>query len=149
MDIFFADPSAIPLPPEQVRIRELRAEPYPDGRRVRVTLETDPFMQRPNAELLIVNLAGDELAGTNIIESMFPRLEIVMHLRGAQPVETCRLEATLYYASQPEAPPPSPESESAPDEQRPQPPGFDRQVVDRRTTTFAAGAGQAPPDSLD
>ena len=42
MDIFFQDPTDIPLPPEEVRIRELTAEPWPDGRRVRVYVELTP-----------------------------------------------------------------------------------------------------------
>ena len=39
MDIFFQDPGAIPLPPDDVKIVELRAEPWPDNRRVKVYLE--------------------------------------------------------------------------------------------------------------
>jgi hypothetical protein len=51
MDIFFADPSEVPLPPNEVRIRELNVEPWPDGNRLRVYLEVDPFQKRPNADL--------------------------------------------------------------------------------------------------
>ena len=53
MDIFFQDPTEVPLPPNEVRIRALRAETYPDGQRVRVYLEVDPSQQRPSADLAI------------------------------------------------------------------------------------------------
>ena len=66
MDIFFQDPSEIPLPPEEVRIREVRAEPWPDGQRVRVYLEVDPFQQRPNADVKITDAAGEEEAQASI-----------------------------------------------------------------------------------
>ena len=58
MDIFFRDPSEIPLPPDEVRIRVLHADPYPDGQRVRIHLEVDPFQRRPNADVRITNAPG-------------------------------------------------------------------------------------------
>ena len=36
MDIFFEDPDDVPVPPQEVEIRELKAQPYPDGRRVSI-----------------------------------------------------------------------------------------------------------------
>lgn len=110
MDIlFFADPSEVPLPPEEVRIRELRADPYPDGRRVRVYLEVDPFQRRPSAELAIVDSQDKVVASANIIESMTRKMEMTLHLRNASPGDFT-LQATLLY-SQIEKPP-----EPAPDE---------------------------------
>jgi hypothetical protein len=99
MDIFFTDPSEVPLPPDQVRIRLLKAEPYPDGRRVRVYLETDPFQRQPSADLVLSDDQGRELAEASIIEPMHRKIELVMHLRGAPRVENCSLKAELYYAS--------------------------------------------------
>jgi hypothetical protein len=43
MDIFFHDPTDIPLPPAEVRIRQFKGEPWPDGRRVKLTLELTLF----------------------------------------------------------------------------------------------------------
>jgi hypothetical protein len=105
MDIFFTDPSEIPLPPGEVRIRTLTAEPLPGGRRVRVYLETDPFQRRPNADLLICDSLGRELVETSIIEPMSRKMELVLHLRGDLPAGRCTLEAVLYYArlSEPDA----------------------------------------------
>jgi len=97
MDIFFADPSEVPLPPAEVRIRQLKAEPSPDGRRVRVYFEVDPFQKRPNAELFIIDDNENEAASVSIIESMNRRMELTMHLRN---VRTGRyiLKAVLFYS---------------------------------------------------
>ncbi len=97
MDLFFADPSEIPLPPEDVRIRELRAEPYPDGRRVRVYLTVDPFQRRPSAELEVVDSQGRRAAWANVIESQVRKMEMTLHLRSPQP-GSYTLKAVLLYS---------------------------------------------------
>ncbi len=97
MDIFFQDPDEIPLPPEEVRIRQLRAEVWPDGRRVRVFLEVDPFQKRPSAELTIQDLDGQMLASASIIESMTRQIELTMHLRGEMQPGWIHLSAVLFY----------------------------------------------------
>lgn len=97
MDIFFADPSEVPLPPAEVRIRQLTADPSPDGRRVRVYFEVDPFQKRPNAELFIVDDDGNEAASVSIIESMSRRMELTMHLRHAHTGKYI-LKAMLFYS---------------------------------------------------
>jgi hypothetical protein len=99
MDIFFADPSEVRLPPDKVRIRELRVEPLPDGRRLRVYLEVDPFEKRPSAELIIVDQAGQEVAAANIVESMSRKMGLTMHLRNEQTAGHYQLRASLLYAA--------------------------------------------------
>lgn len=79
------DPEA--LPPTGVRILELRVEPWPDGRRVRVHVALTPFQQRPNLSACIVSPSGEEIAAVEIIESMDDRFVFTMHLRG-DPAET-------------------------------------------------------------
>jgi hypothetical protein len=81
MDIFFQDPTQIPLPPDEVRVTELRAEIYPDGRRVKVTLALTPFQKRPNLSLEIRDARDQVLAETEIIETMTPQLDLTLHLR--------------------------------------------------------------------
>lgn len=103
MEIFFADPSEIPLPPDEVRIRELRAEPWPDGRRVRVTLEVDAFQKRPSADLVIQDSHGEAVAHASIIESIDRKMEATLHLRGAVQEGDFVLIATLYYVTLVEA----------------------------------------------
>jgi len=124
MDIFFSNPNEVPLPPADVRIRELRAEPYPDGRRVRVYLEVDPFQKRPSAELLITNPDGQPVASASILESMMRKIEITLHLRGETPPGVYKLDVELYFAERAEAPPGSP------------PPEPIVTVVDRAQTEF-------------
>lgn len=100
MDIFFQDPTAIPLPPNEVRIKELLAEPWPDNRRVRITLEVTPFQKRPNGQVTITNPLGDEVASVSIIESITPRMEITMHLRGETPAGEYRVSAAIFYVNE-------------------------------------------------
>jgi len=123
MDIFFQDPSAIPLPPNEVRIKELRAELWPDNRRVRITLEVTPFQRRPNGEVSITNPQGEEVASASIIESIVPRLEFTMHLRGENPVGEYRVSATIFYAVEAE-------SQEAPSAEQ------ERMVVDMASVSF-------------
>ena len=53
---FFPDvPEVERLEPKAIRILDLRAEPYPDGRRLRVALDLTPFQLRPNIELLLTD----------------------------------------------------------------------------------------------
>jgi len=131
MDIFFANPSEVPLPPSEVRIRELNVEPWPDGTRVRVYLEVDPFQKRPNADLTLLDQDGRELSSVSIIESMTRKIELVMHLRGASPA-TCTLQALLYYASLPEPAQPGGMREDNPEPE----PRMERNLIDTRQVTF-------------
>lgn len=126
MDIFLQDPNEIPLPPADVRIESLTAEPYPDGRRVRVALSVTPFQQRPTLDLTIHNAAGDLVSQASIIESMTRKIELTLHLRGPQPLGAHRLEAVLFYEKRL----PAPEDQSAP------PPPPEIQLVDRRQLDF-------------
>jgi len=103
MDLFFLDPDEIPLPPEEVRIRELNAEPWPDGKRVRISLEVDPFQKRPSIDIMITNPAGKPVAVASIIESMTKKMEITMHLRGTPGAGQYQVRAELYYQQKIEA----------------------------------------------
>ena len=133
MDIFFSDPTEIPLPPEEVRIRELQAEPWPDGRRVRVYLEVDPSQKRPSADLVIKNENGEELASASIIENVLRKMEVTMHLRGETLAGSYSLTATLFFASVEE-----PDSEA-------NPPSVSRQVVDTAHVEFSLIPTQSSP----
>jgi hypothetical protein len=126
MDIFFQDPTEIRLPPEEVRIRELQAEPWPDGLRVRVVLEVDPFQKRPSAELVITDANGASLANASIIESMTRKIELNMHLRKAGKAGPYSLSAVLFYLA------PLPEPEQTGDNAKLAPP----LVVDRKQIQF-------------
>ena len=97
MDIFFTDPTDIPLPPDEVRIRQLVASPWPDGRRVSVSLYITPFQKPPSGEISITNAVGDELANISIIETVDPKMEFTLHLRGAEIISPLQVNASLFY----------------------------------------------------
>jgi hypothetical protein len=97
MDIFFADPSEVPLPPDEVRIQVIKVEPWPDGQRVRVYLEVDPFQKRPSAEIEVENQAGQTVASVSVIETMDRKMEFNLHLREKQSRGAYQLSAVLYY----------------------------------------------------
>ena len=125
MDIFFADPSEVPLPPEEVRIRELKAKIWPDERRVTVYLEVDPSQQKPNAELKISDQAGREYASASIIESMTRKMEVTLHLRGQIDPGEYLVKAELYFAQVEQEP--GPQGELQP---------IERNTVDQAHTSF-------------
>jgi len=124
LDIFFTDPSEIPLPPEEVRIRELRATIRSNRLQVHVYLEVDPFQQRPNADLDIIDASGRVVSSASIIESMVRKIEVNLHLRQSVPLGSYTVRATLFYVKMPEA------GEETTD---PQP--IERIVVDTSSTT--------------
>jgi len=113
LDIFFPDPNDPPLHPEAVRLRDLRAEPSPDGRRVKVYLELTPFLKRPSAEVLLIGPDGSEAASTAILEAFSRKMEFNLHLPPASAGGEYSLQVTVYYqklpiAEQPDAPMPEP-----------------------------------------
>ncbi|RPI24334.1 MAG: hypothetical protein EHM70_21420 [Chloroflexota bacterium] len=112
MDIFFQDPGEIPLPPDEVRIRELHAVIWPDRQRVRVYLEVEPFQKRPNADVFIRNPQGQEIAQASIIESMSRKMEFTMHLPGPASPGQYSLLAILFYTEP--IPEPKPEGQNEP-----------------------------------
>lgn len=97
MDIFFADPNEVPLPPGEVRINRLEANPLVDERRVYVYLELTPFQKRPNGELSLINALGDELANISFIETMDRKMEFILHLRGGELKNPYTLSVWIYY----------------------------------------------------
>lgn len=102
MSLFFPDPNDPPLPPQEVRIRRLSAEPWHDRRRVRVDLEVTPFQKRPHGEIRITNALGEEVASLSIIGAMMPKMSFTVHLRETEPSGVYTVHASLYYFEQPE-----------------------------------------------
>ncbi len=97
MDINFHDPSDIPLPPEDVRIRELRVEPLQDRRRVRLLIEITPFQQKPNLEIKIMTATGHEAASLSIIEAIDYKMQFTVHLKDESASGEYIAELELYY----------------------------------------------------
>ncbi len=91
-------PSENGLPPQDVRIQSLRAEPWPeDPSRVRIHLDVTPFLQRPNIEVSIINENGDEVSNVTIIESIDAHMVFTMHIRGEPANGKFTLSASLSY----------------------------------------------------
>ena len=123
MDIYLSDPSEIPLPPSEVRIRDLQVKTGSDRDRLHVYLEVDPFQRKPNLDITIYDLEGFEIAGTSIIESMVRKMEFTMLFRKKLGRGKFRLVSALFYVKidQPD------EGEG----------NIDRQVIDTREVFFS------------
>lgn len=85
------------LPPEEVRILELSADPYPDGKRVRVNVELTPFQVRPHLDMVILDPSGAESASASIIEPMSWKQEFTSHLRTEPQAGAYKLIMRLFY----------------------------------------------------
>jgi len=121
MDIFFQDPGDIPLPPEEVNIRDLQVEPSADGKRVHVHVNLAPFQKRPNLELALQTSDGTIAARADVIEIMTTELDFTLHIRQTNPSGDFSLTAILFYID-----PISPEHTSLPE----------RTIVDEVRETF-------------
>lgn len=97
-DIFFTEAGEAPVPPNEVRIRELEAYPRPDGQRIQVRVDITPFQRRPNVEALIVNADGQPLATVSVVEAIDNIMEFVMHLRQPRTPGRYTLKARVFYA---------------------------------------------------
>jgi hypothetical protein len=104
MDFFFPEESLSRAAPEETQIKNLGVEPYPDGYRLRVSLEVTPFQKRPHIEIAITDCDGEESASTSLVEPMSWKLEFTMHLRG-ELKNPYLLEARLFYPDGPSAEP--------------------------------------------
>ena len=97
MDIHFTDLSEVPLPPKEIRIRDFGVEPYPDGKRLRLTLELTPFQKPPSSEIFVTDQFGDLVATANIIEIIDPKMQLTMHLRRPDPQGAFVARAIIFY----------------------------------------------------
>jgi hypothetical protein len=85
VEISFVSAEDVPVPPNEVRFRSVSVEPYPDGRRVKLTIALTPFLKPPNLEIALFDAAGRAVSGATIVENTEPRLSLTLHLRGACP----------------------------------------------------------------
>lgn len=104
MEFFFPEDHLDRMTPEETQINDLRVQPYPDGRRLRVNIEITPFQKRPYLEFLLRDAAGDEIASVSMVEPLGWKLEFTMHVRG-EFNNPYTLEARLYYPDGPSAEP--------------------------------------------
>jgi hypothetical protein len=100
MDFFFPEDNLDRMVPEETQITALSAEPYPDGYRVRVSVQMTPFQKRPHIEVWLKDADGEEIASTSIVEPLSWKIEFTMHIRGDLN-NPYTLEAKLYYPDGP------------------------------------------------
>ena len=94
----------VPVAKADVRITEAVAQPYGDGRRVRLNFRLTPFLERPSLDIAVTNLRGEPVASMSLIEAMDTEFEFTIHLRGPQPAGGHNVHFTLYYPLNAEAP---------------------------------------------
>ena len=105
MEFFFPEDNLERTPPEETKILSLTAEPYEDGRRVRVNIEMSFFEKRPHLEVSITDTESQEISTASFVEPMNFKLEFTMHLRTKPAEGPLDLEARLFYSDGPEAEP--------------------------------------------
>lgn len=89
-------------PPEEITIEGVQAAPFPDNRRVRVTVELTPFRERPNLDIGIFDQQGRQIASSTAIAIMNVQTSYVLHLRGVDdPIGTYTVRVALFYEDQP------------------------------------------------
>ena len=125
MDIFFQDPNIVRVPPEEVRLLDVKVTPQPNAGRVKIYIELTPFMKRPNVRVSIIDIAGKEVAHTSILETMLPKMEFTMHIRQPEQGSEYNVDTCVYYQQMPEP------SETAVEIPLPDP-----LIVDRHKATF-------------
>jgi hypothetical protein len=110
LELFFpelnsAEAGNIPLPPEEMRFKEVKVEPVLDNGpvRLRVYVETTAFQQRPYMEVVLSNNLGEEIASASVIEPMQSKNVFTMHLRGNQQNGKFTLQARLFYPEKPDS----------------------------------------------
>lgn len=101
-DLEPAESGNVPVPPAEMRFKEVKVEPVLDGGpvRMRVYVETTAFQKRPYLEVTLFNNQGDEIASASVIEPMQRKNVFTMHLRGEQKSGKFKLQARLFYPEQ-------------------------------------------------
>jgi hypothetical protein len=86
-----------PVPPEDVRIQSVHIDPYPDGKRIRVSLKLTPFQIPPNLDVIVLDQEGEESATMSIIGAVSPDVSFTAHLRGDSPSSAFTLISRIIY----------------------------------------------------
>jgi hypothetical protein len=103
MEFFFPEDNLQRTSPEETKLISLTAEPYEDGRRVRVNIEMSPFEKRPHLEVNLTDSNGVEISTASFVEPMTFKLEFTLHMRTKPADGPLDLEARLFYPDGPEA----------------------------------------------
>lgn len=99
MDIFFTNPNDVPVPPEKMEIRELKATPYSDGKRVAIEFEITPFQLKPNIEIGIFNQTSQEVASFSVVEAIENKMTFTIYLREPKPSGDYQVKMQIFYTN--------------------------------------------------
>ena len=103
MDLEFSEGRGAPRPPADVRFVAVTAELYADHRRVKLSFEVTPFLQRPSLEIRLLDPDGGDLGSISVIDVVGPRFSLTAHLRGNLPGEaSIRIVSVLGYDDLPD-----------------------------------------------
>jgi hypothetical protein len=97
MTVEFVEPEELPVPPEQVRIRDMAIKVYPDGRRLRVEFGLTPFRDHPRIELVVTDSEGDEIVEVSIVEATDPVMSLTLHMPAESVGGMYTLEGRVIY----------------------------------------------------
>jgi len=97
----FFEPGKEPKPREEVKIELLETSLYADRWRVRIIVHVTSFRERPSLLIALLRHGGEEpqvIAELSIIETMHPKMEFTLHVRGVDdPAGDYTLITRLYY----------------------------------------------------
>jgi len=78
-DIFF-QPNQFTPEDAEIEILDLRAELYPDRRRLNVKFRLSGFRKSMGTSITLNDQAGEEIASANIVNIFIPQNEITLHI---------------------------------------------------------------------
>ncbi len=96
-EIFFFDDGPAPLPKKDVHIDHVKAHPYPDGKRVQVTITLSPFLEKPNLAIRINDHNNEVIVTAEVLEPISVTTEITLHIKPSSPQLSHSLIVDLYY----------------------------------------------------
>jgi hypothetical protein len=91
------DPSDAPVPPEEVRVRSIELQPYPDRRRVRTVLNLTPFQSPPDIDITVRDAREQEVSSLSIIGATEPKMSLTIHLRDPETQEPLLIGIKVRY----------------------------------------------------
>jgi hypothetical protein len=97
MDRHFGVPTDSAQSPDDVRIRSFDVEPYPDGRRLKCTLEITDFDLSPDAEIVIDDHEGHTVASSSIIGLVNSTAMFTVHIRESTQARGYTAKVSLTY----------------------------------------------------
>jgi hypothetical protein len=95
----FDEPVEPRRPRDEVRIKDIRVQPGPDGRRVAIWIELTPFIDKPNLDIVLLR-DGEEVRSLAIVAAMQHQMQVTMHLPAHDPYGSYEARVDLTYDDQ-------------------------------------------------